>query len=212
MSSYYTMKEMPDLKGTGERILYPRFAQIEQINTRQIAENIQGKSTFTQGEIEGLIQMIARELAYEMAKGHSVKLDGIGTFTPALALRPDKEREEADGEGTRRNARSIEVGNVKFRVEKRLVRQINETCELVRAPWKAARSSKKYTPEERLQMALQYLDTHPYLTVAGYMKLTGLLRTAATNELREWATDTNTEIRATGRGTHKVYVKAMKNE
>ena len=80
MGSYYVMKEMPDLNGTGERILYPQFAQIEQTTTQKLAESICGKSTFTTGEIEGLIRMIAQELAYELADGHSVKLDGIGVF------------------------------------------------------------------------------------------------------------------------------------
>ena len=76
------MKEMPDLNGTGERVLYPQFAQIEQITTQQLAESIRGKSTYSEGEIEGLIRMIAQEMVHELAQGHSVKLDGIGTFTP----------------------------------------------------------------------------------------------------------------------------------
>lgn len=207
MNSYYMMKEMPDLQGTGERIVYPQFAHIEQTTTRQLAASIRGKSTFSEGEIEGLIQMIADELANEMAQGHSVRLDGIGTFTPALALRPGKEREEADGEGMRRNARSIEVGGVNFRSDKTLLHRINALYEPVRAPWKPQRSSQQYTPEERLRLAHNYLETHPYLTVTEYRKLTGLLRTAATEELKAWATDAGTGIRAVGKGTHRVYVK-----
>ena len=185
------MKEMPDLNGTGERILYPQFAQIEQTTTQKLAESICGKSTFTTGEIEGLIRMIAQELAYELADGHSVKLDGIGTFT----------------EGGRRNARSILVGNVNFRADKKLVREVNLHCRPVRAPWKSRRSSQKYTPEERLRLAQQYLEAHPFLTIADYRQLTGLLRTAATEELKRWASEAGTGIKATGRGSHRVYVK-----
>lgn len=212
MSSYYVMKEMPDLQGTGERIVYPQFAHIEQTTTHQLAASIRAKSAFSEGEIEGLIQLIADELAHELAQGHSVRLDGIGTFTPALALRPGKEREEPDGEGTRRNARSIEVGGVNFRVDKTLLYRTNALCEPVRAPWKPRRSSQQYTPEERLRLALDYLETHPYLTVTEYRKLTGLLRTAATEELKAWAAEADTGIQAMGRGAHRVYVKKMKNE
>lgn len=207
MSCYYLMKEMPDLLGTGERIVYPQFAHIEQTSTRQLATGIRAKSTFSEGEIEGLIQMIADELASELAQGHSVRLDGIGTFTPALALRPGKEREEPDGEGVRRNARSIKVGNVHFRVDKTLLYRTNALCEPVRAPWKPRRSSQQYTPEERLRLAQDYLETHPYLTVTEYRKLTGLLRTAATEELKAWAAEAGTGIQAMGRGAHRVYVK-----
>ena len=207
MGSYYVMKEMPDLNGTGERILYPQFAQIEQTTTQKLAESICGKSTFTTGEIEGLIRMIAQELAYELADGHSVKLDGIGTFTPSLTLQPGKEREAPDGEGGRRNARSILVGKVNFRADKKLVREVNLHCRPVRAPWKSRRSSQKYTPAERLRLAQQYLEAHPFLTIADYRQLTGLLRTAATEELKRWASEAGTGIKATGRGSHRVYVK-----
>jgi len=207
MGSYYVMKEMPDLNGTGERVLYPQFAQIEQITTHQLAESIRGKSTYSEGEIEGLIRMIAQEMVHELALGHSVKLDGIGTFTPSLALQPGKEREEPDGEGRHRNARSILVGNVNFRAEKKLVQEVNLHCRPVRAPWKARRSSQKYTEEERLALALHYLEEQPYLSVADYQRLTGLLRTAATEELRRWAKQPDTGIEAAGRGSHRVYVR-----
>ena len=146
-------------------------------------------------------------MAHQMAEGKSVKLDGIGTFSPSLALCKDKEREKA-GEGeTHRNARSIVVGNVNFRVDRKMVRRINGRCLLERAPWKSQRSSQKYTPAQRLALAVRYLEEHPFLTVYEYRKLTGLLRTAATNELRQWAYTPGSGIGIDGRGTHRVYIK-----
>ena len=122
--------------------------------------------------------VIGIEMAHQMAEGKSVKLDGIGTFSPSLALCKDKEREKT-GEGeTHRNARSIVVGNVNFRVDRKMIRRINGRCLLERAPWKSQRSSQKYTPEQRLALAVIYLEEHPFLTVYEYRKLTGLLRTA----------------------------------
>ena len=60
----YVMEEMPDIHGTGEQVLYPRFAMIDQVSTedliRQIASVIKpelavlvcpiGKTTFPVGE------------------------------------------------------------------------------------------------------------------------------------------------------------------
>ena len=144
-----------------------------------------------------------------MANGKSVKLDGIGTFTPSLTLCSDKEREKP-GEGeTHRNARSIVVGNVNFRVEKTMIRRINGRCDLERAPWKSRRSSQKYTPEQRLALAVKYLEEHPYLTVHEYQKFTGLLRTTATEELRQWAQQPDSGIGIDGRGTHRIYIKKV---
>ena len=208
----YVMEEMPDIHKTGERILYPRFAMIEQIDFRGLVQRITDTSGFKPGEIEGILKQAALEMAKLMANGCSVKLDGIGTFTPALALREGKEREEAGGTGKHRNAQSIVVGGVNFRVDRSLIRNINGRCLLERANWKSRRSSQKYTSEQRMAKALQYLDEHPYLTVFEYQKLTGLLRTTATNELKQWAALPDSGIDISGRGAHRIYIKKKPKE
>ena len=188
----YVMEEMPDIHGTGEQVLYPRFAMIDQVSTEDLIRQIASSSGFNVGDVEGVITQIGIEMAHQMAEGKSVKLDGIGTFSPSLALC---------------NARSIVVGSVNFRVDRKMVRRINGRCLLERAPWKSQRSSQKYTPEQRLALAVRYLEEHPFLTVYEYRKLTGLLRTAATNELRQWAYTPGSGIGIDGRGTHRVYIK-----
>lgn len=208
----YVMEEMPDIHKTGERILYPRFAMINQVDFMRLVQKITDTSGFKPGEIEGILRQTALEMAKLMAEGCSVKLDGIGTFTPALALREGKEREEAGETGKHRNAQSIAVEGVNFRVDRSLIRNISERCFLERASWKTRRSSQKYTPEQRLKKAVQYLDNHPYLTVLTYQKLTGLLRTAATNELKQWAELPDSGIDTSGGGSHRVYVKRTPKE
>lgn len=88
-----------------------------------------------------------------------------------------------------------------------LVYRINGRCLLERAPWKTRRSSQKYAPEQRLALAVKYLESHSFLTVSEYQQLTGLLRTTATNELKEWAALPDSGIDTAGRGAHRVYVK-----
>ncbi len=204
--AFYVMEEMPDIHQTGERVLYPRLAMVAQTSTRELVQEIAEASSFTPGDVEGLVRQLSVEIAHQLAQGHSVKLDGIGVFTPSLALREGKEREEA-GEGAQhRNAQSIIVGGVNFRVDKQLLRTVNGHCRLERAPWKSRRSSQKFDVEQRQALALRYLEAHPYLTVAEYQRLTGLLRTAATNELRQWAAQPDAAIDTAGRGSHRVYV------
>jgi predicted histone-like DNA-binding protein len=133
----YVMEEMPDIHGTGEQVLYPRFAMMDQVSTEELIRQIASSSGFNVGDVEGVITQIGIEMAHQMAEGKSVKLDGIGTFSPSLALCKDKEREKA-GEGeTHRNARSIVVGNVNFRVDRKMIRRINgDVC------WKEPRGSR----------------------------------------------------------------------
>ena len=172
-----------------------------------IAEQIEGSSSFTSGDVCGLIRCLTQQLSRWMGMGYSVKIDGLGIFTPSLALDKGKERETRE---ERRNARSIGVGNVRFKADKQLVRETDRSCELVRTPETIRRSSTKYTAEERLARALSYLDSHPYLRVADYMTLTGLKRTTAAKELREWVEAGDRGIAASGGGRYKVYVRAEK--
>nr|WP_302831570.1 HU family DNA-binding protein [uncultured Bacteroides sp.] len=207
MSAYYVMKEMPDLNGNGKKVTYPQMVMTGQTSTHELAEYIALKCAFSRGVTEGVICELGEALAHEMGMGRSVKIEGLGVFTPALALHPDKKREEDEESTTKRNAQSIYVGNVNFRVERALLRSTNSWCRLSRAPWKPARSSQKHTAAERLALAQAYLEKHPYLNVYAYRHLTGLLQTAATTELRKWAQMPESNITTSGRGSHKVYVK-----
>lgn len=205
--AYYVMEEMPDIHKKGKRVLYPRLAMVTQTSTAEIVREIAACSSFTEGDVEGLLKQLSIEVARQLAKGCSVKLDGIGVFAPALALREGKEREEVGEDAQHRNAQSIVVGNINFRVDKSLLWSVNGRCTLERAPWKARRSSQKYTPEQRKALAVGYLKEHPFLTVADYRRLTGLLHTTAANELRQWAVQPDSEIGIAGRGTHRMYVQ-----
>lgn len=146
MTTRYQMKEMPDLQGTGEPITYPKMVMTGQTGTRELAEYIAMTSGFSKGVTEGVICELGEALAHEMGMGRSVKIEGLGVFTPALSIYPDKEREQPQESSTKRNARSIYVSGVNFRTDKALIRETNHWCELERASWKPAHSSKKYTP------------------------------------------------------------------
>ena len=197
MAAKYTMQEMKDLHREGETLLYPRMVLSGSCSTEKLAQAIASGSTFSQGEVQGIIQQLGRQLAREMAEGKSVKIDGIGLFTPSLALRKDKERESPDGTGTRRNAESIMVGKVNFRPDRKLIAGINTQCRLERSPKPYTCHTSAYSAEERLAIALTHLEEKPFLSVTEYAALTGLGRTAAVKELRQWGQDPESGIRAT---------------
>ena len=62
--------------------------------------------------------------------------------------------------------------------------------------------------EQRLQLALEYLDKNGVMHIADYMQLTGLSRTTATLELKAFRQDPASGITFVGRGSNKVYVKS----
>lgn len=204
------MQEMTDLNREGKTLLYPRMIITRQCTTDELAEYMADETTFNPGEILGILRQLSKHLARQMADGHSVKIEGIGTFTPALSLREGKEREAPDGTGTRRNADSIRVSSVNFRPDTPLLDEVNRRCRLERSPVKYSRHVSEYTPEQRLALARRHLETHPTLSVREYIALTGLGRTRASEELRHWTETADSGIGIMGRGAHRLYVKKRK--
>lgn len=203
----YVMQEMRNLHKEGETLLYPRMVIDGCCETEELVEMITKGSTLRKGEVMASLQLIADGMATLMAHGRSVRIEGIGLFTPSLSLKDGKEREGINDDTSRRNAQSIEIGNINFRAERSLIHDTNSQCNLQRqkGDWRCNRS--KYSPEERLALALKYLESNPILTIGEYKKLTGLSHTAAGQELKKWASTPESGIYFKGRGSHKVYVK-----
>ena len=54
--------------------------------------------------------------------------------------------------------------------------------------------------------AKKYLEKNSFMTQTDYCRLTGLLKSAASRELREWIANPESGIDYKGRGTHKIYI------
>ena len=123
----YEMQESNLPNEEGKRILFPRMKLWNQVDLEYIAKNINYASTFTPGDIMGLVRSLTQEIANQMAQGNSVKVDGLGIFTPALGLRQGKERESGEKGGRRRNSMSICVQNINFRAAQAIHRRNRKT-------------------------------------------------------------------------------------
>lgn len=206
----YFMQEMPDMKKEGETLLYPRMEITGTCETDELVEASIKGSTFNRGEVHGALDLIAGAMARFMAEGRSVRIDGIGLFTPTVKLRKGKERENIEGNSPRRNAASIEIGGINFRADRTLINETNTLCNLERGSGVKKCRRPKTTAEERLNIAKKYLEENPFITVSDYSKMVELNRTTAAKELKAWAADTESGIAIKGLGTHKVYINAGK--
>lgn len=206
----YIKQQMPDLNGKGEDKSYYRIQKYGNVSTDKLLHRIcdRGGSGLSRGSVAHVLDTVSEELAYLLASGYSVTIDGFGTFSASIGVREDKEQDTMDGDEVKRNARSLEVKNVTFRSDKELVKEVNRRCELERAGVRRVHRSK-YNKEERLQLALDYLSdpAHLFMRIADYVKLTGLSRTAATLELKEFRENPESGLDTSGRGTAKVYIK-----
>ena len=65
-------------------------------------------------------------------------------------------------------------------------------------------SSPKHTQEERFGMLMEYLKEYTFITRQEYSNLTGVLKTKAAHELRQWFMED--KIKRSGRVPHVIYM------
>ena len=203
----YIKQEMIDLSGKGEEKVYYRLQTERNIDFNELTQQIEEHhNLMNRGLVKSVMAYVVDEMAELIGKGYSVTIDGLGTFRASIGLEEDKEMDTFDGDETKRNARSLRLTGINYRTDKELIKKANRHCKLERAG-ESRLHHTPYSKEERLKLAQQYLEKHGVMRVANYMELTGLSRTKATLELKEFRQDTSSGITFVGRGSAKVYVK-----
>lgn len=196
------MRTMPDIRSDGQTKTFPAFVRSGTVTTEEMARELQARTSFTTGDIKGLLDALAHYIGEQTAEGRAVQIDGLGTFTATLALVEGKER-ETEG-GTKRNARSVGIRTVRFRPSRHLLSYAQEHLHLERTkPQK--RTLLIAQRVERLAAALAHIAEVGLLRVADYVRLTGLPHATAAKELRTLAAEG--QLGSQGRYAHKIYVK-----
>ena len=104
---------------------------------------------------------------------------------------------------TKRNAMSLGVTGVGFRVDKELVREVDSKCNLERGGESRLRRSK-YTKEERIERAIDYLRRNGVMHVRDYAALNDMSYAGAYKELRSELVGSAT-VTSRGYKSGKVY-------
>ena len=110
MAAEYDFQRKPNPKGDGElQPLYPRIVNRGTITTKRLVSDISHASSFTPGDIEGLLAAFEDRISYYLSEGHHVQLGNMGYFSAGLVSRPVEDKKEI-------HAQSIFFGKVHFRV------------------------------------------------------------------------------------------------
>lgn len=65
-------------------------------STNDLAESIQENTTFTRGEVTGIIMALVDEISYSLSLGNTVVLDGLGRFHLTVESEPVENKEDFD--------------------------------------------------------------------------------------------------------------------
>lgn len=204
----YIKKEMPDLNGKGTPQAYYRLKTWRMLETDEFIKRCHAfNGAFSESILKGAIAALTQHLAYELANGFTVKIDGLGVLNAKIGMCKGKEQDHFDEDETKHNARSLQVTGVTLKVDKGLVRAINKDCELERGDEERL-NNRKYTREECISRAQDYLRQHGFMRVGDYARLNGLAYSTASRELNRIASDPNSGIISQGNKSSKLYLLA----
>ena len=208
MPKYYK-REMPDLRGTGERKYYYEMRSEGAIDTAELVKRMRQRyRILDEGALKGVVYAMVNTMTEALVEGHSISIDGMGNFSLAVGLDDYNSNTAEQRRGGEPNARRVSVRDVRFKAHRIWVRDINYQCSLHRDTGGTRNLCRPATTrEERISKALDFIRENGFMRAKDYVQLTGLSKTTAGRELKEITDDKSMPIVAKGKLTHKVYVE-----
>lgn len=204
----YSFKQITDLNGTGKTLMVPEPTFCNQISYKMFLKECASLgSGFTEADIDGAVRRIVNRLNFYFSIGHSVKIDGMGTFRVKLGMKKGVKVPDIKELKHRHPTEKVEIDSIQFRADSEWIGMLKRQCELEYCGMDKRRFAVKTTAAERLRMAQEYLETHHEMRLTDYMLLTGLAKTTASIELRRFRNNPRTGIMGIGVRNQLRYVK-----
>ena len=207
MCAKYAFYKNPLNRETGETgSLYAKVVSGGKITTDKLADEIAQRSTFSSGDVKGVVKALSEMLHYHLSEGETVDIDGIGNFSVTLkTLKGITDPKQI-------RAESIRFNNVVYRTSPELKHKL-KTIPLVRA---VLPKRKDLAEEERLANILSKLKDERLVSSTDCMLFNHCSRYQALKDLKKL--NELGKITWLGRGKQKYYVlkerwqKGMRNE
>ena len=209
----YVIKKLPTGMGNGsEGKQFPKMQVYTEFDYNKVVELVHTNSpAFSEATVRGVLDTLAVVMKSYLPMGHTMKIDNLGVFSLSLEFADNEADADNQQEGTKAEPKKryhhVRVKGVNFKVDKKLVDDINKENTFERTPSTPITPSP-YTPEERLQRALSHIDKHGFITLREYANLNSLNYSSASRELAKLVLDPNSGIKPKGAGSHKVWVRS----
>ena len=200
MSILYNFRKMPrrpdqNESEEAEERLFAQAIIRQQCTTEDLCRDISDRSSFSTGDIMGLMTAM-EELIFEyLASGYSFRLGSIGTFSAKVKSRGVSDKKEI-------RSGSVQAVDINFRSTPQAKRRMR-SMSVKRGP-SFGQSRPKADEEERYRLAVGHIRHRGYIRIAEYGVLSGLLKHSATRGLNRWVQEGKLATR--GLRSHKVYV------
>lgn len=198
----YVVKEMPDGMKSSKGKVFPKMPVYSEFDNDKVVELINTYSpAFSKGVVKGVLDTLALVMKNVLPMGHTLKIDKIGVFSLGLEFTDSETMSDAETK-----YRHVQARSVNFRVDQKLVDEINRENSFEKSDSLKA-SSSPFSYEQRLQRALEFIDKHGSIRLQEYANLNTLSRTQASRELAQFVSDPTSGIKTSGSGPLKCWVR-----
>lgn len=200
----YILKELNKELTDGKKVVFPKMQTYSQHDFETVLKHMQTYAgNFSEGTMRAVIDALVETMKSWMPMGHSMKIDGLGTFSLSLGFK-DKDTDEEP----KTKYRHICIKGINFKPDAKLIAALNKQADFERAEKDVVVPKKcSYTTGERIEKAQAIIANNGFMTLSDYARATGQCRSAASNDLKRLTALPDSPIATRGSGSHKVWVR-----
>ena len=204
----YDFKKLPRTTGNEETVrLYPQVVKSKTITFAKLAKEIEEATSYTVGDLKGMMKAIAQMAAKHLNASEHVELEGLGTFSLSIACDKDAEgHQPVITSPSQVKPHQLHVSRVNFDAKPEFMKELKGPFVRAKEPFPANQEQDVPTPAERRALLMSHLDEHGYISTTAYMQLTRLTRHHASAELNALVHEGL--LARSGPSTHLVFMKA----
>ena len=197
MSLKYHIQELHDLQGGGRK-LYPKLERYSTFGNGRIVERISLESGIREASVAAVLSSLPDALKAFLLEGHTVKIDGFGTFS--LSLTSDSLGEPV-------------ISRLNLKPDPEFIDRLRSEALFEKSkPEVVAVSRAKGHFEEHLALLRSWMQTHRSITLQEYACLTGISASSASRELKRISNDPSNRIAPTGPTVNRCWVCTTKKK
>ena len=200
----YILKELNKELTDGKKVVFPKMQTYSQHDFETVLKHMQTYAgNFSEGTMRAVIDALVETMKSWMPMGHSMKIDGLGTFSLSLGFK-DKDTDEEP----KTKYRHICIKGINFKPDAKLIAALNKQADFERAEKDVVVPKKcNYTTNERIEKAQAIIANNGFMTLSDYARATGQCRSAASNDLKRLTALPDSPIATRGSGSHKVWIR-----
>ena len=200
----YILKELNKELTDGKKVVFPKMQTYSQHDFETVLKHmLTYAGNFSEGTMRAVIDALVETMKSWMPMGHSMKIDGLGTFSLSLGFKD----QEADEE-PKTKYRHICIKGINFKPDAKLIAALNKQADFERSETDVVVPRKcSYTTSERIEKAQAIIANNGFMTLSDYARATGQCRSAASNDLKRLTALPDSPIATRGSGSHKVWIR-----